>query len=295
MTRVRLEAYAKLNLNLRVAGRRPDGYHDIESVVQSVTLHDDLILESASSGIELEVDDASLPADATNLAWRAAEEVRRAAGRPLGARIRLQKRVPVGAGLGGGSSDAAAALVGACRLWGLDLGLEALAALAARLGSDVPFFLSGGTALLSGRGTEVRPLPDLAARSFLVVFPGSPLATRDVYAQVQESLTPAPKIGSMHRSGLAGSDEVEAWVRVGNDLEPYARALCPAIGEIKDRLLRAGATAAGMTGSGSAVFGVFRNPVLLERATRELERSGWMVLCCATLGRADHRRGLGLT
>ncbi|PYS95217.1 MAG: hypothetical protein DMF50_09635 [Acidobacteria bacterium] len=99
----------------------------------------------------------------------------------------------------------------------------------------------------------------------------------------------------MHRSGLAGSDEVEAWVRVGNDLEPYARALCPAIGEIKDRLLRAGATAAGMTGSGSAVFGVFRNPVLLERATRELERSGWIVLCCATLGRADHRRGLGLT
>ncbi len=295
MTRITLEAHAKINLYLKVLGRRPDGFHDLDSLLQTISLHDTLRMEEGDEGFGLEVDDPAVPADATNLVVRAAQEILKAAGGARrGVRIVLAKRIPAGAGLGGGSSDAAAALVGLDRLWGLRLGEESLRRVAASLGSDVPYFLDGGTAHLTGRGTEVEPLKDLPVSPLLVVFPGTLLSTREVYAQLHVPLTPPPETSSIPRFGPGSPRSADGWVRLGNDLEVGARRLCPAIGEIKERLLDVGALAASMTGSGSAVFGVFGEAAAAERAARRLERPGWRVLRCAMVPRADHRRFLGL-
>ena len=293
MTRLELRAHAKINLYLRVVGKRQDAFHEIESVLQSVSLHDTLTLESGGDGLELRVDPPGVPADPTNLVWRAAAALRAPAGPARTVRIGLEKRIPAGGGLGGGSSDAAATLVGLNRLWGLGMSDSDLQPLAASLGSDVPFFLTGGAALVTGRGTEVRPLPDRLDYLLLLVLPGTPIPTGEIYAQVQEPLTPPPKTARMARFGPALTGEIEAWVRVGNDLEPYAHKLCPAIGEIKARLQRAGASAAAMSGSGSAVFGVFRDAAQRERAAGEMERLGWATVRCAPLGRREHLRDLG--
>jgi 4-diphosphocytidyl-2-C-methyl-D-erythritol kinase len=293
MSRLTLKAHAKINLYLRLAGKRPDGFHEIESVLQTVTLHDNLTLEAAGDGIDLAVDPPVVLSDRTNLVWRAAEALPPPSGPSGGARIRLEKRIPSGSGLGGGSSDAAAALIGLNRLWQLGMSAGDLHPLAASLGSDVPFFLSGGTAMVTGRGTDVHPLPDRLGYLLLLVLPGTPIPTREIYAQVQESLTPPAKTGSMARFGPAPTSEIEGWVRVGNDLEPYARGFCPAIGEIKARLQRAGAAVAAMSGSGSAVFGVFHDAARRDRAADEMERRGWAALRCSPLGRRGHLRDLG--
>ena len=298
MSPLTLRACAKINLNLRVLGRRPDGFHDIESAVQTITFCDRVTLDPAATRITLEVDDPSVPADASNLAWRAAACLPVPPGGPRGVGIRLEKRVPTGAGLGGGSSDAAAVLLGAARLWGLAPGPGEMEERAASLGSDVPFFLVGGTAILGGRGDRVTPLPDQPGYDLLVAWPGTPMATREVYSAASAALTSVRKISRMARfePKLRGAapERVEAWIGVGNELEPYARALCPAIGEIRERLLEAGATAAAMSGSGSAVFGVFRDRTALGRAVRAMEDRGFRAVRCAPLGRQDYRKGLGL-
>jgi 4-diphosphocytidyl-2-C-methyl-D-erythritol kinase len=295
MTRIRLNASAKLNLNLKVLGRRPDGFHDIDSVVQSVTLHDTLDFEERSAGIALEVDDPAVPADASNLVWRAAEDLLRLAGaRRRGARIRLTKRVPAGAGLGGGSSDAAAALVGLNRLWGLGIGWDHLRDLAAGLGSDVPYFLLGGTARLTGRGIETEPLADLERVDLLVIFPGTDVSTREVYARLHAPLTPPAEIGSITGVERGSAGSFVGLVRMGNDLEESASVLCPEIRKVKDRLHAAGSLVAAMTGSGSAVFGVFGGVEASSRAARALAQPGWRVMPCAPLSRVEHRRRLGL-
>jgi 4-diphosphocytidyl-2-C-methyl-D-erythritol kinase len=262
--------------------------------VQTVSLHDTLTLEVRREGISLEVDDPAVPPGPENLAWRAAAALAAPRTAPRGVHIRIRKAIPAGAGLGGGSSDAAAVLLGLRRLWALDLPDRDLETLAASIGSDVPFFLHGGTALLTGTGTILKPLRDLDGYEVLIVFPGVPLSTREVYAGTSESLTSALKISSMaaFEHTLKGdlAKAVETWVRAGNDLEPYARSLCPSIGEIKDGLEAAGAGAAAMTGSGSAVFGVFRNPSAIERAVAFAHTRGFAAARCVPLGRAEYRR-----
>jgi 4-diphosphocytidyl-2-C-methyl-D-erythritol kinase len=295
MTRLTVRAHAKINLSLRIVGRRNDGYHDLSTIVQSVTLADTLTVEQRPSGLKLEVDDPAIPADDSNLVWQAAEllgSLDRSTAR--GAHIRLEKRIPAGAGLGGGSSDAAACLVALNRIWNLGLATADLALLAARIGSDVPYFLHGGTALLTGRGTDVTALPDLPGRPILVVYPGTPLTSREVYARVRAPLTQGAKIASITRFGPIAESEVEAWVRSGNDLAPHARRLCPVISELEECLLAAGATTVAMTGSGSAVFGMFRNAVLFEGAARSLARPGWRVMSCELLGFRSYQDHLGL-
>jgi len=296
MSRIVVPAHAKINLCLKIAGRRVDGYHDLMTVVQSVTLADTLSVELRPSGMTLEVDDPAIPSDANNLVWQAAERLAayRNAAIP-GTRIRLEKRIPVGAGLGGGSSDAAACLVALNRLWGVGLSTAELVPLAAHLGSDVPYFLQGGTALLTGRGTEVMALPDLPGRPVLLVYPGSPLTSREVYSQVRAPLTQAVKIASMTSFGPIADSTAEAWVRSGNDLAPHAKRLCPAIGVVEECLLAAGASAVAMTGSGSAVFGVFHKAARMEGAVRSLARPGWRVMSCELLGFRDYQQHLGLS
>jgi len=296
MTPITLRAHAKINLCLKIVGRRADGYHDITTVVQSVTLADTVTVEQRRSGITLEVDDPTIPDDRSNLVYQAAEHLAaRQKGAVRGAHIRLEKRIPAGAGLGGGSSDAAACLVALNRLWELGLSSADLVPLAGRLGSDVPFFLQGGTALLTGRGTEVVALPDLSHRAILLVYPGVPLTSREVYARVRAPLTEGVKTASMTHFGPIDDADIEVWVRSGNDLAPHARMLCPSIGVIEGCLLAEGASAVAMTGSGSAVFGVFRDAACLEGAARSLARPGWRVMPCELLGFRDYQHHLGLS
>jgi 4-diphosphocytidyl-2-C-methyl-D-erythritol kinase len=261
--------------------------------VQTVDLHDDLVFEVRPEGITIDVDDPTVPSGPENLAFRAAAALPAPASPPRGVHIRIRKAIPAGSGLGGGSSDAAATLLALRRLWGLDLPRRRLEEIAATLGADVPFFLCGGTALLSGTGSVVEPLPDLGGYEVLIVFPGLPLSTREVYA----GLTSALRISSMgtFKPTLTGSlaDEAEAWVRAGNDLEVSARALCPAIGEMKAHLQAGGAGAAAMTGSGSAVFGIFRNPGAIGKVLAEARARGFRTIRCAPLKREEFRRRVG--
>ena len=266
--------------------------------MQTISLHDTLTLESRDEGLSLQVDDSAIPSGPDNLAWRAAAALPAPRRAPRGAHLRIQKGIPVGAGLGGGSSDAAATLIGLRTLWGLDLPERELETIAATLGADVPFFLHGGTALLTGTGTVVDPLEDALGYEILLAFPGVPLATREVYTLASASLTSSLKISSMarFRHTLQGGlpREVEMWVRAGNDLEPFARSLCPPIAEILDRLRTAGATAASMTGSGSAVFGIFRDTAALGRALASVGASGHAAIRCVPVGRMEYRRHAGL-
>ncbi len=287
-----VRAFAKVNLCLKVIGRRPDGYHEIETLLQSVDLHDTLELRVEGSGIALSVDDPSVPAGTDNLVLKAVERLsRNAPGRSLpGLRIHLVKRIPAGAGLGGGSSDAASALVGLDRLLGLRTDPGRLLEAAAALGSDVPYFLSGGTAMLTGRGTEVAARPDLASAELLILHPGKPLSTAAVYAQLQEPLTLAAKVDSISRFGRVPMD-LTSWVRAGNDLEPAATRLCADVRRMRELLDGSGAIASAMTGSGSAVFGQFESAAEAVAAGKVAESHGFKAYPCRTLDRKSFHQG----
>ncbi|HEX8853657.1 MAG TPA: 4-(cytidine 5'-diphospho)-2-C-methyl-D-erythritol kinase, partial [Pyrinomonadaceae bacterium] len=181
-SRFQLHAYAKINLSLRVLGRREDGYHEIRTLFQTITLHDTLEFEPLDAPqLEFTCDAHDIPTDESNLVLRAALALREHFGVTHGARIRLDKRIPAQGGLGGGSSDAAVALVGLAHLWRLQTNGAELASIGARLGADVPFFLRGGTALGTGLGTEIAPLDDVAQRALVVVAPGVGVSTAKAY------------------------------------------------------------------------------------------------------------------
>ena len=259
---MRGRAHAKVNLFLRVLGRRADGYHEIETVLHEVSLADELEVRSAPAGrVALHVRAsaeaaAQLPPSEDNLVARAARALaERCPGR--GARIDLTKRIPVGAGLGGGSSDAAAALVALDELWGARLSRDALADLAARLGSDVPFFLVGGTARASGRGERIAALRAGAPLWLVLGISHRPLFTAAVYARWEgrpSSPGPAPL-----EAALAAGDPGELAAHLRNDLEPAALALRPELAAGKEAMMAAGALAALVSGSGPTVFGLARH------------------------------------
>lgn len=291
MRLIRVPAFAKVNLCLHIVGRRPDGYHELRTIFQSIGLHDTLELAFASQpGISLECDDAALPTGRENLVWRALDAVRRELGLKRGIRARLAKQIPVGRGLGGGSSDAAAALLGLLRLTRSKLALPRLVELAAGLGADVPFFLFGGRALGVGRGDEIYPLPDGPKRWVVVVSPhGIGVSTRDAYRWAGARLTKrprAPKLWSF--CALCWSPQ-----RGGapNDFEAPVFARFPRLGRIKRALLQRGAAEAALAGSGSAVFGVFPNPAQARRAAQGFP--GDQVFVVETLSRAEYRRAFG--
>jgi len=294
--RFTLPAFAKINLHLRVLGRREDGYHEIETVFQTITLHDRLTFEPLADGrIELSCDTAEVPSDESNLVRRAAHALRERSGVRAGARIKLEKNIPAQAGLGGGSADAAVALLGLARLWTLAPGRAELVELGARLGADVPFFLTGGTALGTGTGASVTPLEDAPTRHLVVVTPGVKVSTADAYKALDApALTKAESAANLSvsraESGFSGSDR-EA---MRNDFEAVVFRLHPEIGRAREALLEAGASAALLSGSGSGVFGFFDSKGEAERARRALgPRAGWRAFACATLSRAEYLRALG--
>jgi 4-diphosphocytidyl-2-C-methyl-D-erythritol kinase len=254
-----LAAPAKLNLFLEVLGKRPDGYHELQSLMVAVDLYDTLELRPLVGGaVELACEVPGLPTGPDNLVYQAADRLRRRANRPdLGAAVRLTKRIPTQAGLAGGSSDAAAALIGLNRVWGLDLSKADLAAVAAEVGSDVAFFLDLPAAWCTGRGEVVTP--EAAARSFAVVLVCPPvgLGTAAVYGRVQVPSVPVD--GSAARAALRAGDPGALGAALFNRLQPAAFGLAPAVETVYRRL--AGLSPAGclMSGSGSAVFAVCRD------------------------------------
>ena len=287
---VRLSAFAKVNLCLHVVGKLPDGYHELRTVFQSISLHDSLELElSSSREIALEVKDSALPVDSSNLVWRAIDALRGELGLCRGFRARLTKRIPVARGLGGGSSDAAAALLGVLRLTRRELPLPRLLEIASSLGADVPFFLLGGRALGVHRGDEIYPLPDLPARTLLVVSPRSiGVSTRDAYSWLDQQLTtPAATSKMWSFCALCWSRQSGGLL---NDFEAAVFSRHPRLGQIKRRLLQEGAAEAALAGSGSAVFGFFRNPAQARRAARAFPDD--QVFVARTLSRDSYRRAM---
>ena len=259
-----IKAPAKINLDLRVLGRRSDGYHEIQTLLQTIDLADDIRATVAPSDVlDLEVEPGGVVSSGSdNLMIRAAEVLRRYAGVKAGARLELAKNIPIGAGLGGGSSDAAATLVLLDVLWGLHLEPSELQALAAEIGSDVPFFLTGGLAFATGRGEVVRPLPDLVDCGVVVCTPPIQVATTDVYDRFASgswltSRGPAANVDAF----AVGLDEagtiVPPWQELGNDLEPVVVENWPEVGRAVTALKAMGPLCAAVTGSGAAAFAVF--------------------------------------
>jgi len=286
---VAVPAYAKVNLTLSVLGKRPDGYHDLASVMQTVSLRDTLRLSATRDGvIACETDVPALNAP-DNLAVRAAEALRAEAGdAALGVRMELRKGVPIQGGMGGGSSDAGCALLALNRLWGTGLTVSRLLRVAARLGSDVPFFISGGTARIAGRGEIVVPLPDPDPVWLVLARPPVGISTAAVFGRLAPGDYGAPgETDAIERTLLAGAPL--PFERLANTLEPVVFAAYPEVRAARDALLAAGAPLVRMSGSGPTLFAPFRErdkaSTVFERA-REQGVETWL---CRTVGRAEYR------
>jgi 4-diphosphocytidyl-2-C-methyl-D-erythritol kinase len=287
---LRVRAFAKINLCLHVLGRRPDNYHELRTIFQTISLHDTLDLSLVPQNeVSLEVSDAALPASPENLVWRAIDAMRNEFKLGLGVHARLEKKIPVARGLGGGSSDAAAALIGVMRLGKKKLPLERLMEIAASLGADVPFFLFGGRALAVNRGDEIYPLPDTSKKPIVVVSPRDiGVSTKDAYGWLSAELTKRaepPKIWGF--CALCWSRQE----RVANDFEQPVFSRHPRLKEIRDGLLERGAADAALAGSGSAVFGIFRNPARARRAARAFPEDSVFVV--ETVSREKYAQALG--
>lgn len=256
---LRLDAPAKLNLGLIILARRPDGYHDLLSVFQAISWTDTIALAPSSDGaIHLTCTDPDLPSGPENLVWRAAELVRRAFDVSCGVTIHLEKRIPSGAGLGGGSSDAATTMRGLAHLWGIEASEATWLDLCAQIGSDVPFFWHSGTAIVEGRGERVTPLPTQEPLTFVVAVPPVHVSSAWAYRQLAPPFPDASEYRARVKALRRGDMPLSEFCRkLDNTFQPIVEQHYPEVRETRERLLALGATTALMSGSGSAVFGVF--------------------------------------
>ncbi len=269
-----IQTPAKLNLFFEVLGKRADGFHEIETLMVPIDLFDSVFFKEDSSGqIQLDCDKAeSVPDGHANLVYRAVELLRRRANVHSGARLRLVKRIPIAAGLGGGSSDAAAALLAANKGWGLDWSRDELGELAAELGSDVPFFLVDGAAVCRGRGERIGPIGGLGALCFVVVRPPAGLSTADVYRTCRPARQPrqlAPVLDA-----LSGGDLSAAGRLLFNRLQPAAAKLSPWIHKLETELEKQDCLGHLMSGSGTCYFGLCRHMRQARRVATRLQARG---------------------
>lgn len=286
--RIVLETAAKVNLTLEVLGKRADGYHEIATVMQAVGLSDRLVLEEADD-VELRVSAPDVPADDGNLVVRAARALRAAAGTSRGARLALDKRIPVAAGLGGGSADAAATLVGLNRLWRLGWPLGRLAEVAVTLGMDVPFFLRGGAALGTGRGEVLTPLAT-GSLALVLVQPRSAASTAAIYAGVTPALYSDGERARRMVDALRTRRPSRVAEGLYNALERVAAPRFAVVGRMEAALLAAGALGAAMSGSGLTVFGVARSFDHARQIRARMTRADWDCWAVRTLSGAAIRR-----
>ncbi|ADK84097.1 4-diphosphocytidyl-2C-methyl-D-erythritolkinase [Desulfarculus baarsii DSM 2075] len=276
MAKLTLAAPAKVNLSLRIIGRRADGYHELLTLMQPLSLADEVSVELRAGGVALACDDERLIEN--NLMTRAAEAYFAALGAPPGVRLGLKKRIPVAAGLGGGSSDAAAVLLALNALHGGALDPARLVALAAGLGADVAFFLAGQTALCSGVGEIVHPLPVFPLLHYVVVNPGFAVPTAWVYKQFDLSWTSQNNCNKIICLPCAGHALCDILV---NDLEGVTLTAYPQLVDVKRALAEAGAVGALMSGSGPSIFGVFADEGSATKAAHNLAARGqWWVEAC---------------
>ncbi len=286
-------AFAKINVGLRILARRSDGYHEIRTVYQTVGLHDrlEIALRPSGKGTHVECSDPAVPSGPGNLVYAACELWRREHGFRGEIEVYLRKTIPTGSGLGGASSDAAAALLGLERLTGARLMAPERWTLAASLGSDVPLFLWGGSVLGCGRGEEVYPLADLPARYCLIIFPGFAVATAEAYRAASLRLTKRCIPPSMNMFGAWSPFPLQRWGPAENDFERVIFARWPELARLKRQLIRAGAETASLTGSGSAVYAVFESSRQLARASKLIPK-GWRGFRTRTLPRAEYWRSI---
>lgn len=264
----RVRAFAKINRSLEVLGVRPDGFHELRTVFQSIALHDTIAIRAVPGAFQLTCDEPACPADRSNLVWRAAEQVWKAAGRrgaPRGVSIQLTKRIPLQAGLGGGSSDAATALRALGRLWRVHP--DRVRAIGSALGADIPYFFEGGTALGLDRGDLLFPLVDAPRAWVVLVIPSFGVSTKDAFAW-------------WDRDGARPAGQAI------NDLQAVVAKRHPEIGRLVRALERAGASHAAMTGAGSAVFGLFPTRTGAQRAASLISKRGSRTIVTKTVDRA---------
>lgn len=282
---VSARAHAKINLDLRVLGTRPDGFHELRTVFQTIALHDTVTCVEREGPLAIECHTAGVPLDRSNLVWRAADALWRSIRRPGDARnvlIQLTKRIPLQAGLGGGSADAAATLVALARLWKIAVRPTQLTDVAAALGSDVAFFLSGGTALGLGRGEEVYPLADLPRHWIVLLVPGFGVSSVDAYRWYDSERDLSTGSASREPQYVPGPWPSRA-AQMINDLEAAIARYHPEIDQMKVALRRAGALASAMSGSGSTVFGLFQRRIDAQTAMARLSGLSWRVLLTESL------------
>ncbi len=262
------KAPAKINLFLSVLRKRADGYHDISSLLQKITLYDDLIFSSRPSGIVLDCPGSNLPTSEDNLVFRATQSIFAYTNYPFGVEIKLTKRIPLAAGLGGGSSDAATTLMALNEIFSFGLKKRELMMLGAKLGADVPFFIFGNTALVSGIGDKLKAVQNIPELNFVLINPQFPLPTKMVYDNLNLRLT-REKINYSIPRFFALGDIIR---ELHNDLEEVSLKLHPELNNLKQILLCHGALGALMSGSGPTVFGIFPDEKSAKKALNVLEK-----------------------
>jgi 4-diphosphocytidyl-2-C-methyl-D-erythritol kinase len=278
MTEITVKAPAKINLCLSVLGKRPDGYHEVEMLIQMVGLYDEVKVARSDWGITVRCDNSAVPSDEGNIAWKAAAAMLRFSERNAGLLIEIRKAIPVAAGLGGGSGDAAAVLVAANKLLGAGLNREQLAEVGVGLGMDVPFFFYGPTALARNRGEILTTLTPLPKFWVLLVNPGFETSTAWVYKNLNLRLTKKVDCNKIARLAVRSIAE-----SLHNDLETVTAATHPVINRIKGALLACGAIGASMSGSGPTVFGIFETEEVCRAAAKSISGEGWKLYPAETL------------
>jgi 4-diphosphocytidyl-2-C-methyl-D-erythritol kinase len=277
-------SFAKINLHLQVLARRPDGYHELETLFQSIALCDLLSLELSSGRIDLQVTAGEAPAGEANLAFRAARVFLERYAPDVGVQIELEKRLPIGGGLGGGSSNAATVLLAMQELLGKPVRREELLDLARGLGADVPYFLVGGTALGRGRGDRLTALVDLPERSIFLVTPPVSISTAEIFGRLDLSELRAPRI---QIDGSTISEMSWSLIETGwNDLETTVMRCYPVVRDVYNALVEGGATLVRLSGTGATVFAFFRKPPEISALTSKLP-GGSRVVHTRTLNRSS--------
>jgi len=288
---ISLPSFAKLNIGLEIIDKRPDGYHEIRTIFQTIDLHDTLTFENDDS-ISVRCNHPDIPGGSDNLAYKAAEKLRQVTGCKEGIRIDIRKRTPCEAGLGGGSSNAAVTLITLNRIWDLNLSPESLMKIGGSIGADVPFFIRGGTALGTGRGDEIEMLDDISSSSIILAVPGIRILTSSAYKKAFGLLTSEARPNNI-TAFIEGEKGIGS---LKNDFENFLFAECPILDCITDSLIKLGARKAGATGSGSALFGWFDDSVNIEANKNILEKDfkTTKFLVTTTVSRVDYQKALML-
>ncbi len=278
MKKITLLSPAKINLCLSVLGKRSDGYHEVEMLMQMVGLYDEVTVALAEEGIRVSCDSAAVPLGEKNIAWKAALEVLKAAGSKAGLLLDIKKNIPIAGGLGGGSSNAAAVLAAGNRLLNAGFDQKKLSDLGVRIGMDVPFFFYGPTALARGRGEILTPLPPIQQCWVLLVNPGFETSTAWVYNNIRLGLTKKVDCNKIARLKVRKIAQ-----GLHNDLEAVTTVAHPVIGRIEAALLTHGALGVSMSGSGPTVFGMFETEKACLAAADGLSREKWRIYPVETL------------